>query len=237
MANIPMRTLKIPGLADTYTIPTAPEHIGAAPAGYGYGEAPVALGTADNDTAFIAALNKLFDKTAGKTRQVMFHMGGVTYIGTLWNAGNGYGTLTANSYIEANSAAYLTKIVRNCVNRNWQPWEYENPPLMNNTEYRTTERYAGKPVYVKRINYGTLGAANATVTIPLGVSTVTDLVDFVIIHKNASNNVYMFPSHEFYSGVASLTGYFDLTIRAFVLQTHKDMSEDNAIVTVKYTKD
>ena len=32
MANIPMKTIKFPGLEGTYTIPTAPEHIGAKPA-------------------------------------------------------------------------------------------------------------------------------------------------------------------------------------------------------------
>jgi hypothetical protein len=32
MSNIPARTFKFPGLEETYTIPTAPEHIGAAPA-------------------------------------------------------------------------------------------------------------------------------------------------------------------------------------------------------------
>ena len=32
MANIPMKTLRLHGLEDTYTIPTTPEHIGASPA-------------------------------------------------------------------------------------------------------------------------------------------------------------------------------------------------------------
>lgn len=31
----------------------------------------------------------------------------------------------------------------------WQPWEYVNPPLGANVEYRTTERFLRKPVYVK----------------------------------------------------------------------------------------
>ena len=29
------------------------------------------------------------------------------------------------------------------------PWEYENPPMIPGKEYRTTERYLGKPVYKK----------------------------------------------------------------------------------------
>lgn len=33
----------------------------------------------------------------------------------------------------------------------WTPWEYINPPLKPGVEYRTTERYLGKPVYIKTV--------------------------------------------------------------------------------------
>ena len=33
-------------------------------------------------------------------------------------------------------------------------WEWVNPPMNLNTEYRTTERYMGKPVYVKVVDCG-----------------------------------------------------------------------------------
>lgn len=36
----------------------------------------------------------------------------------------------------------------------WQPWEWVNPPMQLGVEYRTTERFLGKPVYVKAINFG-----------------------------------------------------------------------------------
>ena len=31
----------------------------------------------------------------------------------------------------------------------WQSWEWVNPPMILGTEYRTTERYLGKPVYTQ----------------------------------------------------------------------------------------
>ncbi|MBQ3529528.1 MAG: hypothetical protein IJA47_03440 [Oscillospiraceae bacterium] len=34
----------------------------------------------------------------------------------------------------------------------WNPWEWENPPVADGTEYRTTKRYGGKPVYAKNIS-------------------------------------------------------------------------------------
>ena len=36
----------------------------------------------------------------------------------------------------------------------WQPWEWVNPPMRPGVEYQTTERYMGKPVYVKVVNCG-----------------------------------------------------------------------------------
>lgn len=36
----------------------------------------------------------------------------------------------------------------------WQPWEWENPPMAVGVEYRTTERFLGKPVYVKVFDCG-----------------------------------------------------------------------------------
>ena len=43
----------------------------------------------------------------------------------------------------------------------WYPWEWVNPPMAVGVEYRTTERYQGKPVYVKLVNFGALPNATA----------------------------------------------------------------------------
>lgn len=40
----------------------------------------------------------------------------------------------------------------------WGDWEYTNPPMELGVEYRTTERYLGKPVYVKLVDCGTIPA-------------------------------------------------------------------------------
>ena len=40
----------------------------------------------------------------------------------------------------------------------WGDWEHTNPPIELGIEYRTTERYLGKPVYVKLVDCGTLPA-------------------------------------------------------------------------------
>lgn len=45
-------------------------------------------------------------------------------------------------------------LVRRYDGTKWYPWEWVNPPMLFGTEYRTTERYMGKPVYVKMVNLG-----------------------------------------------------------------------------------
>ena len=54
-------------------------------------------------------------------------------------------------------------------------YEYANPPMQLGVEYRTTERYLGKPVYVKAVNLGAL--PNATIkTVTHGISSVARCV-------------------------------------------------------------
>jgi hypothetical protein len=57
----------------------------------------------------------------------------------------------------------------------WSEWEYINPPMNPGHEYRTTERWNGKPVYRKLISYttnGTIGDATkiTDVDIPHGIT-------------------------------------------------------------------
>lgn len=62
-----------------------------------------------------------------------------------------------------------------------QEWEYLNPPMVEDTEYRTTERCDGLPVYAKRISYTPSEAkgsqTKATVwSVPHGISNFGKLV-------------------------------------------------------------
>lgn len=45
-------------------------------------------------------------------------------------------------------------IVRSMYGGTWGPWEWVNPPMEVGVEYRTTERYQGKPVYTVRVDVG-----------------------------------------------------------------------------------
>ena len=43
-----------------------------------------------------------------------------------------------------------------------EPWEWVNPPMTAGVEYRTTERYNGKPVYTMLLEGGALAAGTTT---------------------------------------------------------------------------
>ena len=138
MANIPMKTIRLHGLDDTYTIPTAPEHIGAAPAGYGLGETSN-IGKWNGDA------NTL-------TKQGWYRLESGTTNGVGASASvrvDGYAEtgLTQTAYTRTGFV-----LQRTCVDGTWGEWEYVNPPMQVGAEYRTTERCEGKAVYAKRIN-------------------------------------------------------------------------------------
>lgn len=50
-----------------------------------------------------------------------------------------------------NIYGYVAMRLGNVNTNAWGEWEYVNPPMALGVEYRTTERYMGKAVYVKRI--------------------------------------------------------------------------------------
>lgn len=60
----------------------------------------------------------------------------------------------------------------------WQPWEWVNPPMTLGVEFRTTERYAGKPVYAQIINCGSMPAIGSEKNTSIAAFNV-DVVTFI----------------------------------------------------------
>ena len=52
----------------------------------------------------------------------------------------------------------------------WDPLEYIDPPMALGVEYRTTERYLGKPVYCKLINCGKFPSPGNSIQVAHGIS-------------------------------------------------------------------
>ena len=314
-----LKSITFPGLEEEYSIqltaedvgarpdtwmPTVAE-VGAAPGGFGYGEGLVNIGNANDDATFVVALAEQFNSISNKTKQIMFNYGGSAFVGTLWNAGNNYGTLVANSYVEPNVAYRFKQLVRICNNGTWgawvdnsptafapsgygigklvnyevtsdtevdnvlistivsmeghsfkrivlsfksttnfanggghyytdiyklstnyamitiksyisdgktmqrvwyegalKPWEWVNPPMTLGVEYRTTERWEGKPVYTTAVNVGTTVSGDLSLNTEFACTRIIRFCGYV--------GGYSLP---FIQG--SLTGEYSTWMRAY----------------------
>lgn len=110
---------------------------------------------------------------------------------------------------------------------NWQPWEWVNPPLKLGEEYRTTERYLGKPVYVKLVDFGTLPNTDTK-----SVTWAAPDVVLAVLSVDATLN------HGDPLGMgASLTGgEIAATKTTLYVKTSGNYSDNTAVFILKYTK-
>ena len=105
--------------------------------------------------------------------------------------------------------------------------------MKNNTEYLTTERCDGKPVYIKRVDIGALPNKNnkREVIAPTGATIVG--VDGYSVYTSTAGNVIHTPLVK----TEGVTGFFvNQTTGQVGINTDTDLSTYTATVTVKYTK-
>ena len=108
----------------------------------------------------------------------------------------------------------------------WKPWEWVNPPMQLGVEYRTTERYKGKPVYTKIISFGNL-PNNTTKDITWSESgIVSDVIHASVITSNGS----------LIGGVSLSGAEFTATRTNIYIKTTGDYSSMTALFLLKYTK-
>ena len=131
--------------------------IGAAPSGFGLGVS--AASTTDLNTATGCGWY-VFDRKG--TANTPFGYGVAM---TLNRYGARFTQIAFNPFMAGDGEI----CVRSHDGTEWLPWEYINPPMSLNEEYRTIERRDGKPVYVKRISFGAL-PASGSLKVPTGIS-------------------------------------------------------------------
>lgn len=115
--------------------------------------------------------------------------------------------------------------------------EWFNPPMVLGTEYRTTRRYKGSPVYVMAVNVGTMpsssgGAKNFTV----GQSGDTIYpIDYSIIIKKSDGELYKLPMITKAGAINTATGRLG-GARTFNIYVQTDMSAYSGEAYVEYIK-
>lgn len=117
-----------------------------APAGCGYGDKMTYYDVQDG--TFETVLDGILSGMEGySAKQIQFYdpvgLYSNKFIGTLWKYTPNYATLDAVTYTGL-------KAIKRKVGGTWYPWEWENPPLEDGVEYRTTERYKGEVVFWKQ---------------------------------------------------------------------------------------
>lgn len=107
--------------------------------------------------------------------------------------------------------------------------EWLNTPMGVGVEYRTTERYQGKPVYVKIVNIGALPNASFK-TVAHGIENMEYLV-----YKDCTAGYYHFPVN---CTQSDYIGVVDIYANSETIQitTTVNWSNVNGYVKLKYTK-
>lgn len=198
-------------------------NINAAPDGFGYGGALDTVSGA-TDEAFLAAVESKLT-TMPPTGAMQINWGsypaldGLSRVGTLAKHGDQYASLTGYSY----GGTAITR----CKNAGtWGAWEWVNPPMLLGVEYRTTERYLGKPVYCQLVNFGAL--PNAT---QKGVKhNIPNVSSVISVYGSAQDQAIVVGAFG-----AQVTG-INADNTNVAIWTSADLSNYSAYVAMKYTK-
>lgn len=137
-----------------------------------------------------------------------------------------YAITNTNAYLHRRRLVYIDTATQD------NPWEWVNPPMALGVEYRTTEKYLGKPVYVKVVDCGEITDGKEIDTgIPWALK-----VDVVSIQSYYSNPLPRVPFNT-PSGSLNTLGaafYVNAHIIKFVCGTAGAGGQARAII--RYTK-
>ena len=137
-----------------------------APAGFGFGDAIQEIVTTSAEESYEtycakvdAVLDAMPDKTAKLVRAyppAVYGNAGTT-ISLLYKSDANYAVLSNIGSADVGLCGWRMFKLRYPSSSSpavWMPFEWENPPMKIGVEYRTTERYDGKPVFVMAVNGG-----------------------------------------------------------------------------------
>ena len=109
----------------------------------------------------------------------------------------------------------------------WMPWEFVNPPLALGVEYRTTERYLGKPVYCKLVDFGVLPNKTSK-----SVEITSDVAAIIKTDVIGTGGAYL-SLYDLFSSISSNPAVNPATV---TIKTTVDASNSSVFCYCKYTK-
>lgn len=112
------------------------------------------------------------------------------------------------------------------------PWEWIDPPMLLGVEYRTTERYQGKPVYVKIVDCGAM-PNTTTKAVNHGVANIDQCISATGITIISTGDTFSIPYASMSDGMTNGCSLSRTQVRVW---SAGDGSTANANVLIKYTK-
>lgn len=189
----------------------------AAPSGYGLGETAKWSADANQETK-----NGYFYTTSSTQNTNIVH-------------GAGHVRTYAATEVVQNIFRTNTGVEKVRYTTDGTTWieEYVNPPMNEGIEFRTTERYLGKPVYKIVLNLGALPSeGSASAQLPSSPVDIVELSAYAIATGTVDPLPVFNPSTGAIKAILRKTGSFTVGIRVF-----EDMSAYSAYAVVKYTKE
>lgn len=132
-----------------------------APTGYGLGTAAVKLTEEDNLNTIVYNGWYYWDENNKPANAPTTAC--TTYLQAMrvWTTAGG---ATYQELVDISGSTYQgCKMQRTIYNNTVYEWEWINPPVMKDYEFRTTERYMGKPVYTKLVDCGDIPSAESKI--------------------------------------------------------------------------
>lgn len=201
-------------------LPTIAE-IGAAPAGFGLGETVKWIHAPETLADYIH--NGFYSWSSGVT-DAPFYAGSMIVI------------KRSEQYVYQiafrDDITRVEMAVRKLTVSTWTPWEWINPPMALGEEYRTTERYNGKPVYAQRIDFGAMPNTSSKMVF----FTSSSNIDRVLSVTGSSSIGDTIPYKSDVSDISICVAKGVTSTQNYVLiKTSNDQSARTAEAVVKYT--
>lgn len=123
----------------------------------------------------------------------------------------------------------LADTIGTAPNNSFGPWEWVNPPMQLGVEYRTTERYLGKPVYVKVVDCGLLSDDKK---VAHGISNMGTCLSFMGARAGGPlPQIYNHSLNDVWTSYVSAVNETNIS-----LACGSSSAGANCYVTLKYTK-
>lgn len=213
-----------------------------APAGFGsFGEVQPIVDINNDETAFNIAIDGLLsgmkDCSSMQIRFANYPVygeDGTIFSGFLYKSTNNYAVLHGTNY----NGGSIQKAKSGGI---WKPWEWVNPPMVLGVEYRTTERYKGKPVYTMAVDCKSGPTAGNVTATYIGIGETVAAENVLSVDAFCGGGYTIPPGSHYTSVGLYVTAKPSVGVNpknqiTVYVRTSENVSDQHIYAVIKYTK-